>query len=184
MRSTILLGVLALLILSACQKPQPTAYDVEKIPITTDSGVSFSSKTNQSKLKYKLPPGWQETDPGAMRVASFKIPIAGGQSLDLAVTTLSGPAGGLLANVNRWRGQVGLAPISAPELPSNLTLVSESHHRVSMVDIVNPQSQQMVLAGVIEAETDTWFFKLMGPAPALKSVRPAFMDFIKSVELH
>ncbi len=183
MRSRILLGFIAIVSLSACQKPQPMAYDAEKSPVSAGSGVSFSSKLNQAKFKYKLPKGWQEVAPGPMRVASFKAPLSNGRTVEVAVTTLSGPAGGLLANVNRWRGQVGLGAIASDQLGTQIKLISDGPNRISFVEILNPTSQQMVLAGIIESESDTWFFKSMGPVADLKSIQTPLIELIKSVGL-
>jgi len=50
-----------------------------------------------------------------MRFATFLAPGSSGL-VEVAVTRLAGRGGGELANVNRWRDQMGLAPISADEL--------------------------------------------------------------------
>ena len=39
---------------------------------------------------------------------------------EIAVTVFPGNVGGLTANVNRWRGQIGLAPLAPAELEANL----------------------------------------------------------------
>ncbi len=46
-----------------------------------------------------------------MRVASFEV-SENGKTADVSVIPLGGMAGGDLANVNRWRGQVGLPPLA------------------------------------------------------------------------
>ena len=51
-----------------------------------------------------------------MRVASFKVSGAGGKQADVSVIPLPGMAGTDSANVNRWRGQVGLSSMSDDEL--------------------------------------------------------------------
>ena len=59
-----------------------------------------------------------------MRLASFDIPFSDGVG-DLSIVSLGGASGGLLANVNRWRGQVNLSPISESEI-LNVSTVGES----------------------------------------------------------
>jgi len=64
--------------------------------------------------QWKLPAGWTQDAGGAGRLATVTVP--GNPPLSLAVSTLQLPSDGLeeylLANVNRWRGQMGLAPLS------------------------------------------------------------------------
>ena len=50
------------------------------------------------------PTEWQAEPPSSsMRIAQFRIPTAGDDQIELAVT--SGIRGGVQANVNRWYGQ-------------------------------------------------------------------------------
>src|SRR3954462_10227478 len=64
-----------------------------------------------------LPVGWREVPPGEMRVASFRVNGPNGKVADVGVSPLPGLAGTDLANVNRWRGQVGASPVTEDELP-------------------------------------------------------------------
>ena len=64
------------------------------------------------------PEDWQAQGPSGMRHETFQIP-ADGKPLELAISSLPKPAEGtdfLLSNVNRWRGQLGLAPVAAEQL--------------------------------------------------------------------
>ena len=45
-----------------------------------------------------------------MRLASYKVNDEEGNELDFSVTSFPGDVGGLLANVNRWLGQIGVQP--------------------------------------------------------------------------
>ena len=55
-----------------------------------------------------------------MRLASFEVPYSTGSG-DLSIMELSGSGGGLEANVNRWRGQIGLDPVSYTHLRAHET---------------------------------------------------------------
>src|SRR5262252_7695326 len=67
-------------------------------------------------LKWTLPAGWEEVSPGEMRVASFRIKGPEGKQADVSIVPLPGTAGGVSANVNRWRGQLGLSPLTEEDL--------------------------------------------------------------------
>ena len=48
-----------------------------------------------------------------MRKASFVVEEADGAKVDISATSFPGESGGLLANINRWRGQLGLHALDA-----------------------------------------------------------------------
>src|SRR3954469_20730083 len=81
-----------------------------------DIGGSAQQSQQSPQLTWKTPEGWTESPPGEMRVASFKISGKDGRQADLSIVPLSGGGGGDIANVNRWRGQVGLPPLSPEEI--------------------------------------------------------------------
>ena len=68
-----------------------------------------------SDLTWKAPAGWEEVPAGQMRRASVRVKGADGKTADVGVFP-PGIAGRDVDNVNRWRGQVGLAPISEADL--------------------------------------------------------------------
>jgi hypothetical protein len=71
-------------------------------------------KVEGDKVKWTLPEGWHEEGaPQGDRITTLCI---GKSHLEMTVTRLDGPAGGLLANLNRWRGQLGLEPFAEAEL--------------------------------------------------------------------
>ena len=53
-----------------------------------------------------------EAEVSAMRRGSYSITDDRNNEADLSITAFPGDVGGELANVNRWRGQVGLEPLS------------------------------------------------------------------------
>ena len=56
---------------------------------------------------YDVPPGWQPIKATGMRVAAFKV-VDRDKAAEVTVIPLAGQAGGILANINRWRKEVGL----------------------------------------------------------------------------
>src|SRR5579863_3646372 len=70
------------------------------------------------ELSWKAPPSWKAAPASGMRIASFSY-----QGADISVIAIPGEAGGELANVNRWRGQLGLSPLTDGEMSSHSTQV-------------------------------------------------------------
>jgi hypothetical protein len=129
-------------------------------------------------LAYDVPPGWQQAAPTAISIAAFKAP-AGAQTVDVTITRLGGEAGGLAANVNRWRSQIGLPPTDTAQLEKEATMLDSKAGRVAIVDLIGPQKR--TLAGVLVHGGQSWFVKMIGPSDAVGSQKAAFEAFLKSL---
>ena len=120
-----------------------------------------------------------------MRVASFKVQGRTVNSADVSVIPLPGMPGTDDANVNRWRGQVGLPPVSPEELKKSAENVEAAGQPAQLYDIAgqNPGSGDAArILGVIQHRADAvWFFKMTGDADLVEQQKPAFVAFLKSV---
>jgi hypothetical protein len=133
-------------------------------------------------LRWTLPKGWTEGEGGAMRYASFKIPVKG--TIDGSVVVLPGPAGGELANVNRWRGQIGLPPLDDAALAAARKTLSTKAGKVNVYDFSSGgASGKRLVAGLTEIEGNTWFVKLTGEAAAVGAARDDFMKLLGSLRV-
>ncbi|HZI31084.1 MAG TPA: hypothetical protein VFF11_02015, partial [Candidatus Binatia bacterium] len=101
------------------------------------------------------------------------------------VSSLNGDGGGLLANVNRWRRQLGLGPIAESDL-AKLQAIDTGSGKAALVDIsgTNPaDGKPMELIGVVlPLGSDTWFYKLMGDASVVTGQKDAFVKFVQSAK--
>ena len=71
-----------------------------------------------------------------MRVASFKVTDANGKQADVSIVPLAGMCGGDFANVNRWRGQVGLPDAPDDELQNAVENVEAGGQPAQLYDVV------------------------------------------------
>ena len=146
----------------------------------------LASESAQSPLTWKTPDGWTEVPPSEMRLASFKLAGKDGKQADVSVIPLPGMAGTDDANVNRWRGQVGLQPASADELQKSAEKVEAGGQPAQLYDIVgkNPASGAASrILGVIQHRDDmAWFYKMTGDADLVEQQKPAFVEFLKSLK--
>ena len=81
-----------------------------------------SLKPDGDQLTWTTPEDWSEERGAGMRAATFRFTV-GDEKLECSVIPLpaedpSSPEY-ILANINRWRGQLGLNPISADDVPEN-----------------------------------------------------------------
>ena len=138
------------------------------------------------RLSWTKPEGWNEAPPGQMRAASFNVKGDGGKQADVSVIPLPGAAGGDLANVNRWRGQVGLGSLSAEELAKTAEAVEIAGQPAQLYDVAGAASgsgDPTRILGVIQQRDGTaWFFKMTGNDPLVAKEKSAFVAFLKSVK--
>jgi hypothetical protein len=143
------------------------------------------SPSGPAPLKYAVPEGWKEVpSQSAFRVASFEVE-ADGKRADVSVSPLSGAAGGALANVNRWRDQIGLPPIDGAKLRDDVREIEVASAPANLIELVGPESagekRQSILGVILERGAQTWFFKMTGPADLVAKQRSAFEEFVRSV---
>jgi hypothetical protein len=129
-------------------------------------------------LAYDAPPGWQPLPASGMRVAAFKI-TDGDKSAEVTIIPLAGQAGGLLANVNRWRDQLGLPAATAAELQKGAKMLDSKAGPVVCVDLTGPKGR--TLGGTLLHGGRSWFVKLTGPADVVAAQQAAFEAFVMSL---
>ncbi len=163
----------------------PSAATAGAMPSAMPEGLPAPDNSGLPGLKYALPAGWTEKKLTQMRVASFSVSEVN-QQADVSVIPMSGMAGGNLANANRWRGQVGLAPIEEDAVTKLVEKVSVAGQDAEMFDISGtvPGSgdSERILATALHKDDTTWFFKMTGDAELVEKNKPAFIAFLKSVE--
>lgn len=139
--------------------------------------------TGSGALKWSTPKGWTETAGSNMRFATLTPPGAG--KAELSVVVLPGAAGGELANVNRWRGQIGLEPLDEKGLAASRQTVKSKLGGVSVFDFTSEgKVQSRMVTGLIStADGNTWFLKLVGDAAPVGKAKPDFMRFLETLHL-
>jgi hypothetical protein len=151
----------------------PMAGDVPAPPRPSGAGA----------LKWSLPKGWTETGGGGMRYATLKPPGEG--RIDVSVVVLPGVAGGELANVNRWRGQIGLPALDEASLAAARREVATKAGKVSLYDFeAGGQAKTRMIAGLLETpDGNTWFLKMVGDAGPVAASRAGFVHLLETLHL-
>lgn len=133
----------------------------------------------ESLPSWQLPADWVSAGSKPMRLASFDIPDASGNG-DVSISKLNGDGGGLLANVNRWRGQVGLAPLDAAALAGNSkTVTTAGGDRATWVELVG--NEKTILGAIVVRDGASWFFKLTAPSAVAGRQSKSFEQFVLSL---
>lgn len=133
-------------------------------------------------IAYEAPPEWAAGTPNQFSLASFSA-TAGEQKVSITITSAGGD---LLANINRWRGQLKLGPMTSAELASSLTKIETLGGHGEYVELISPDGavpRQTILGVVATAGGRTWFVKLMGDSELAAKEKPRFEAFVKSLKL-
>lgn len=199
-----LASVFPLLLLGACHDETVTSYRIPKeadaapaantapaAPPADNMGAVNSGGANGMtgsvptesgpSLTWKAPSSWQVLAPGAMRKASYKITTSAG-TCDLSVTAFPGDVGGELANVNRWRGQAGLSPVTADTLDRSVDRIEVHGLHLLIADLGDATSPNRIIGVIVPFNDGVWFFKLAGPGAAIEQQKAAFLAFLKTIE--
>jgi hypothetical protein len=158
----------------------------------TPTGKRRAEKAEE--LAFEVPEEWETQKVNSpMRKAQFIVPGPGGDA-EMVVFRFAGGAGGVDANIARWKGQfqppegksidditskrdfeasglkVTVIDITghykAPERPGSPTMIDESDYRM--------------LAAIVEGSGDAFFFKLLGPTKTVDLWAQSFEDGLKA----
>jgi len=129
-------------------------------------------------LKYTTPEGWKEARGDQFSSVAFQA-ADGDRSARVTLSPLSGDGGGLLLNVNRWRAQVGLDPLTEEGLRRDAHKVDVGGMEAVYVDAAGKETR--ILGVVVPHGNQTWFIKMTGPADLVSKQKAAFEAFLKSV---
>jgi len=114
-----------------------------------------------------------------MRYASFSAPADEGGKIDISVVMFPGDGGSDADNINRWRGQMGLAPVDANAVASQVSALKTGDTTFSTTDIAGNKTR--TVAAWTRRDGRVWFFKATGPTVAVEKEKPNFVKFIESV---
>lgn len=148
-------------------------------PPMMGGGDATPRKPRPLPISYATPKGWVETGPRGGFVPILTAFDVGGKAAELQVTTLGAMTGDNLANVNRWRGQVGLPPVEKVDPPAAVKVDGEPGQ---YFDLAGQEAKKRMLLVVVKRNQQTWYFKLFGDLQVVGKNRPEFESFVQSVK--
>lgn len=155
----------------ATVKEERIAKGIEDIPAAghadeRSDGQSSETKmpgSTESRFPWTVPEGWVfDETPRQMRIATYMAPTVAGDR-EVTVTRFPGHVGGELANINRWRGQMGLAPITDGELEEHIERFSMEGYDGYQIRIESDSGAMLAAAVFDESINQTWFVRATLP---------------------
>ena len=161
--------------LGGCEDDEIHSYRVPRAaPANVQQMNTPAANSNQSGANgvlWSVPSAWHETETtSTMRIATFHAV----DETEVTVAAFPGDVGGMLANVNRWRGQVGLDETDEQGIAQHIEQVEGS--TVIVVDITGTKDR--LIGSVIDVgDGQTWFVKVIGDAATLDQIKPDLISF-------
>ncbi len=142
------------------------------------------------QLVYDTPEGWQPKAGSMMRDINFSFGENGEGECYLA--RLPGAGGGLAANVNRWRAQMGADPLPDDEIAKLPTKILFGQPAV-YVSVDGPFTPGMgttetfadyrLIGVILASDAGAVFVKMTGPKDLVAQNEASFEQFVQSIDV-
>lgn len=157
-----------------------------KAPPTVITGAHPGASTIPAFAAYTKPQGWVlDPQERPMRVATFHV-TGDGEQADVIISALpANQFGTPEANINRWRGQVGLAPVDDPAsvARSEMAIGGAKGFQLDFAGLpaAGQPAQRLIVAQVTKGAT-SYFFKFIGPGKLVEQQKQSFDSFLQSIQ--
>lgn len=169
----------------------PFAGDAASAPATQTpasqspaNALPTSPPKTAPTLQFDTPEGWAVLPRGSMGSRGFTLGT-GDTAATLKVSDFPpvGVMGDPLANFNRWRGEVGLPPLTAETLDENTEQIEIANTEGFMSRMVSEDGKQATLAAMVSKLNRVWFFKLTGSEAAIDAHAKEFKSWLGEVRV-
>lgn len=133
--------------------------------------VAAAPSSGPSK-NWKKPEGWTEQAPGQMVLAQYSV----GGKATVTVTSFPGDVGGLIPNINRWRGQVDLETEDEAGIRKDLKEIELASGAPATVADLNGPAKRLV-GVVVKRGPSTWFYKMTGDPEVVGAEKDKLIEF-------
>ena len=146
--------------------------------ITPSLPASQPSATSGHQPTWNAPDHWERKPSTQMRIGNYTVSGEKGEALDFSITSFPGDVGGILANVNRWLGQVGMDATDEAGLSQYLSDRTIDQKPGKLV--IAESDEQALYAAILFHRGRSWFLKLMGDVELARAEKENFLGLIDS----
>ena len=175
--------IYTIVILQSCGQDNHTrTYHLPKEKEDNFTHPVIDSEVKSSAFLWETPDGWIPAEGSTMRLASFEVPFSTGSG-DLSIMELNGDGGGVMANVNRWRSQIGLSPLSRSEIETQIEKRENELGNYTIFRLINSERRESAfLTAIFPLETSTLFIKLNASSEGILEIENDFKSFCSSIK--
>jgi hypothetical protein len=160
------------------EQQKPVFLDFLKtIKIKEGATAASQPEPVASNFNWQVPKGWKVEAAGQMQVARFAVGAPGSKA-EVFVSVFPSDTGGTLANVNRWRRQLGLQETDESQLSQLVSQLDPNDPQSMLVDMSN--GTKRLLGAVVPRNGQYWFYKLLGDSGVVGPEKDNFVAFAKS----
>ena len=153
-----------------------------KLPKISSANILVSDSNKEKSnliFKWTAPNDWVISNNGSMRIGSYNVPFNNNQYADLSITYFKGDGGGLMQNINRWRGQLNLKELSLDEIKDAAVYGNSSIGSYKMFEIVDTlNTSRAFLCFIISTDSSTIFLKLDSSFEGINTLENNIKNFV------
>ena len=168
-------------------------------PLAMDASVTLGQEAAKpqtievEEVRFSVPDTWKSSKPtSAMRKAQIVAPAATGDSAgaELVLFVFEGGAGGVDANIERWRKQFTDEDGDAPKVESSK--VKGKNVDVTRVEVAGtykdpfaaggPRAGYRLYGAIVQTDKAGYFFKMVGPEATMKAHKADFDAMLSTLE--
>ena len=127
---------------------------------------------------------WEVQPNSSMRIGSYKLPYSKGNG-DLSIVKLGGTAGGLVANINRWRNQLNLEVHDESQMNRYIQIENSKIGNFKWLTLKSEvvDDDRAFLIAIFTIPNSSIFVKLNTTKTGIEELVDEFVLFCKSFEI-
>lgn len=162
-------------------------------PATQDEKPKLQTIETEG-IRFEVPAAWKPIQPKSqMRKAQIQIAASTGdkEPADLSLYVFPGDAGGIDANIERWRGQFSDDEGDTPAAETER--IKAKNAEVTRVELAGtfkdpfapggPKEGFRLLGAIVISDQNGYYFKMVGPDKTVKDAEKDFDVLIESISV-
>jgi len=147
--------------------------------------VDSAAADSADNAKWNPPSHWRDRPAGPMVLKSYTVDDDKGTAV-VSISSFPGDVGGKLANVNRWRGQLSLPPVSEEDFSTAIQSIDANGVQATLVDFTGTDAKTSqparMVAAIVPHGGQTWFYKLVGDGATVSKEKDGFVKFVQTAQ--
>lgn len=136
-------------------------------------------------FSYTVPEAWEVMPPSRMVLLTFQASAAERtDTVNISSSAFPGEVGGKVANINRWRRQIGLGPVEEAEAIAMIQPLTISGKEAWQVTFNNDTAGAQMVVSAVFHDGKTWFFKMVGMAEPVGAQLENYNSYLGSIQFN